>query len=117
MNPTFTHQNLDCYKASIDLVSACQELLANSRPGHDKLKDNLQRSVTGIPLLIAEGVSRRSAGQQRQRLFEARGEAGEVGAALEVGVVVGLFDKDRAEEAHVIAVRIAQMLTKLARRA
>ena len=105
MNPTFSHHKLDCYRLSLELLVLCERLVRQAPQGHGKIKDNLQRSAEGIPLLVAEGANRWTPGMKRQRFIEARGETGEVAAALEVGVLVGVFPKDGAHEAMVIADR------------
>jgi len=46
--------------------------------GYRGLADHLTRSATGLPLLIAEGANRISAGHKRMRFAEAGGECGEV---------------------------------------
>jgi four helix bundle protein len=67
-------------------------------------------------LLIGEGANRYSAGQKRQRYSEARGECGEVAAALELLMALDLVPRTEAEATLALAARVGAMLTRLVAR-
>jgi hypothetical protein len=56
------------------------------------------------------------AGDKRVRYAQARGECGEVAAAVELGEVLGLLPSVEAERAVALAGRVAATLTGLVRR-
>lgn len=75
-----------------------------------------QRAAGSTVLLIGEGANRFSQGQKRQRYAEARGECGEVAAALELLVVLELVPAADAQQALTLAGRVGAMLTRLLQR-
>jgi four helix bundle protein len=84
--------------------------------GHRAIADQMKRSSTAVVALIAEGANRRGAGEKRQRFTEARGEAGETAAWLEILVVLQLADEaEVAPTAHLLS-RVVAMLTRLIQR-
>ncbi|MBW1880805.1 MAG: four helix bundle protein [Deltaproteobacteria bacterium] len=113
---TFPHHRLDAYRVALEAMVGVNVLARGIPRGHRSIADQMKRSSTAVVALIAEGANRRGAGEKRQRFTEARGEAGETAAWLEILVVLEL-----AEEAHVaptahLLSRVAAMLTRLIQR-
>jgi len=81
---SFPHHRLHAYHASLDLAEMAVRLAGRIPRGYRGLADHLTRSATAMPLLIAEGANRISAGHKRMRFAEAGGECGEVAAVAEL---------------------------------
>ena len=112
---TFPHQRFDAYQNALILVRDAK-VIADAVPrGYRSFADQLLRSSGGVALLIAEGVSRGSNAQKRQRLIEARGEACESAAAVEVLVTLGLAAKEPARTYMRLADRVVGMINGLLR--
>ena len=112
---SFPYHRLDVYGAAVELARMSYEVVQRIPRGYARFGEQLKNSAGAVPLLIAEGSSRRVAPQQRQRFVEARGEAGEAAATLEVLEALRLVDEKTAREARILANRIAAMLTGLIR--
>ena len=110
---SFPHHNLRVYPLAVDLAVDCL-LVARSLPrGNGSLADQLRRASQAIPLLIAEGANRRTGKQERQRYVEARGEAGEVAAALELVSRLQLASPDDISRCWDGVTSVHAMLSKL----
>lgn len=110
---TFPHHNLRLYPIALDLAVDCH-LLAKSLPrGNASLADQLRRASQAIPLLVAEGVNRRTGKQERQRYVEAQGEAGEVAAALELVARLQLANPNDISRCWDGVTSVHAMLSKL----
>ena len=114
--PIFAHRRLDAFHAALDLARDAHRLARRIPRGHRSLADQLSRAATAIPLLVAEGAHRTSAGHKRQRFAEARGECGEVAAAAEVLEILALVRVDNTRPVLESARRLTSMLTGLIRR-
>ena len=114
--PIFAHHRLDAFHAALDLARAAHYLARRIPRGHRPLADQLSRAATAIPLLIAEGAHRISAGHKRQRFAEARGECGEVAAVAEVLEVLALVRVEDTRPVLESARRLTSMLTGLIRK-
>src|SRR5690554_4946582 len=112
---TFGHEKLDVYRLSLEYVGWCYKIcekLKNQR----NAKEQLLRASQAIPLNIAEGNGKATAGDRR-RFFEiARGSALECGAIQDVLEVCGALSAEENSEAKAVLDRIVAMLTKLGRR-
>ena len=98
-------------------MAQCSREVANRVPhGYRSFADQLLRAAGHTVLLIGEGANRYTAGQQRQRFTEARGEAGEVAAACELLIALRLAPQVEAEHIIHLAGRVAAMLTRLIQR-
>ncbi len=86
----FPHQRLDVYRVALQLAQQSKGLADRIPRGYRSFADQLIRAAGSTVLLIGEGANRFSKGQKRQRYAEARGECGEVAAALELLVALGL---------------------------
>jgi four helix bundle protein len=110
---TFPHHRLDAYHASLDLAESALRLARQIPRAYHGLADHLIRSAIGMPLLIAEGANRISAGHKRQRFAEANGECGEVAAVAEMADRLALVrGKDPAQVLD-LAGRVGAMLSGL----
>ena len=114
--PIFAHHRLDAFHAALDLVRDAQRLARHIPRGHRSLADQLSRAANAVPLLVAEGAHRVSAGHKRQRFAEARGECGEVAAAVEVLEVLALMPAEHTRPVIESAGRLTAMLTGLIRK-
>jgi four helix bundle protein len=112
----FLHQRLDVYRVALKMASRSRELSDRVPRGYKPFADQLLRAAGHAVLLIAEGANRYTAGQKRQRYTEARGECGEVAAAVELLATMRLAPRHDAEEIENLAGRVAAMLTRLIQR-
>jgi len=104
------HERLEVYRVALELHTICCGLLPSRALG--VLRDQLGRASLGVVLNIAEGAGRGSAADKRRFYEMARGSATESAAALEVLRLRRLAD---FMEARSLAVRVVQMLSRLAR--
>jgi four helix bundle protein len=79
------------------------------------LRDQLERASLGVVLNIAEGAGRGSAADKRRFYEMARGSATESAAALKVLRLRRPADPGRLGEARSLAIRVVQVLSRLAR--
>ncbi len=112
----FPHQRLDVYRVALQLAQQSKGLADRIPRGYRSFADQLIRAAGSTVLLIGEGANRFSKGQKRQRYSEARGECGEVAAALELLVALELVPRSDAQQALVLAGRVGAMLTRLLQR-
>jgi four helix bundle protein len=80
-----------------------------------KLRDEATRAAKGTCLNIAEGAARMTRADQARAYAVARGEAAEVGAAIEIAVLVGAASEADEEKIVALASRVVAMLTRLVR--
>ncbi len=109
----FPFAKLDVYRVALQLVRSAGEIAEKIPAQHAVIKDHLVRSSTGSLLLLAEGANRRARGNKRQRFGEARGEVGEVAAALDVVIALELAPLDEARAVRHLAARVSAMLARL----
>jgi len=107
---TFPHHRLDAYHASLDLAESALRLAGRIPRTFRGLADHLTRSATAMPLLIAEGANRISAGHKRQRFAEANGECGEVAAVAEMVDRLALVRGEDPARVLDLAGRVGAML-------
>jgi four helix bundle protein len=111
----FGHEKLDVYRTSIEYVGwayrYCEEL-----KGHRNAKDQLLRASQAIPLNVAEGNGKATAGDRRRYFEIARGSALECGAVQDVLQVCGALTAEDNEKAKAMLDRIVAMLTRLGQR-
>jgi four helix bundle protein len=114
MNPfPFPHKQLDVYNVALHMAIKTKRLAAHVPRGYRSFADQLLRAAGATVLLIAEGANRFSAGSKRQRYSEARGECGEVAAAVELLAAMQLVPSSGAQEVLELAGRVAAMLSRL----
>ena len=110
--PRLEHERLDVYIVSLELhARACSLLPVRTAR---VLRDQLERASLGVVLNIAEGAGRRSAADKRRFYEMARGSATETAAITDVLRVRGLAPAPACAHARRLAVRVVQMLTRLA---
>lgn len=80
-----------------------------------KLRDEATRAAKGTCLNIAEGAARVTRADKARAYAIARGEAAEVGAAIEIAVLVGAASSEDETKIVTLASRVVAMLTKLIR--
>lgn len=112
----FSHSKLDVFHVALELAAQARRISDRVPRGYRSFADQLKRAAGSTVLLIGEGANRYSAGAKRQRYSEARGECGEVAAALQLLVALELVPKQEVEEALSLAGRIGAMLTRLIQR-
>ena len=78
-----------------------------------KLRDEATRAAKGTCLNIAEGAARVTRADKARAYAIARGEAAEVGAAIEIAVLVGAATADDEAKIVTLASRVVAMLTRL----
>ena len=110
-----THENLDVYRCSIDLLTLALRLVGQLPRGEREIRDQLKRAAMSIPLNIAEGVGKTSAPDRARFHAIARGSAMECAALLDVCRVAGFVPQQDVEEGKELVTRIAAMLTKMCR--
>jgi four helix bundle protein len=112
----FSHHRLDAYRVALQMAQRCREIADRIPRGYRPFADQLLRAAGHTVLLIGEGANRYTAGQKRQRYTEARGECGEVAAALELLATLRLVPEAEAKQVEHLAGRVAAMLTRLIQR-
>ena len=112
----FSHERLDVYRVGLEMARVSRQLADRVPRGYRSFADQLLRAAGQTVLLIGEGANRYTTGQKRQRYSEARGEAGEVAAAVELLATLRLVPKPDADEVIHLAGRVAAMLTRLIQR-
>ena len=109
----FPHKKLDVYNVALDMAVKTKDLAVHIPRGYRSFADQLLRAAGSTVLLIAEGANRYSAGSKRQRYSEARGECGEVAAAVELLDAMQLVPSQKAREILALAGRVGAMLSRL----
>ena len=101
------HERLDCYRLALDLAHWASS--AAIPPQRKHLREQLVRAADGVVLAIAEGsgLSRESR-RHHSRIA--------LGRACEVAAIVDLLAPSDRSEIHGRIVRIAAMLSQMARR-
>ena len=105
------HHNLQVFHVARELLIAVRD--AQIRDA--KLRDEATRAAKGTCLNIAQGAARVSRADKARAYAIARCEAAEVGAAIEIAVLVGAASS--ADEARIVTLarRVVSMLTRLIR--
>ena len=111
----FAHERLAAYQVALQMAAAAGEVAAAIPRGHRNIADHMLRAASNCVLLLAEGANRRGAGEKRQRFVEARGEAGEVAAAVDLAAVLGLRSGRQLGNLKHLAARVAALASGLIR--
>ena len=112
-----TFERLDVWQRSMDLVGEAYRL-ALLLPVEEAagLAGQIRRAATSIPANLAEGNTRAHRREYLNFLSIARGSAAELATHFEIARRIGyLSDADLARATQLLE-RVAQMLTRLARR-
>lgn len=113
---TFPHHRLVVYRFAKSAMKDAFQITKRIPRGNRHIADQLKRSVTSVVANIAEGANRRGDAEIRQRFVQARGEAGEAEAWLEILVDLEICRVEEVSEAAFKLDRVARMLTKLIQR-
>jgi four helix bundle protein len=108
-----SHESLDVYQLALKFHLGVMTLLPQR--GLPALRDQLERASTSIILNIAEGAGRRTTPDRRRYFVIAQGSTYECAAILDILRHRKIAQPSRCLNARNYAVRIAQMLAKLAR--
>lgn len=112
----FNYEKLDVYRCAMEFLGVAYALIDKLPKGYCHLGDQLRRSSLSIPLNIAEG-SGKSTPAERMRFYEiARASALESSAIVNCCLLLKLTDHHLLASARALALRIVQMLSKLAPR-
>ena len=107
-----SHETLDVYHLALQFHVGVMTLLPAK--GQRNLRDQLERASLSIVLNIAEGAGRCTPPERRRHFIIALGSVYECAAILDVLRLRRLASPERCAKARNYAVRIAQMLSKLA---
>ena len=109
----FPQHRLEVYRVAVEMAAAAKRYTDTVPRGHRGLADQAQRAATSTVLLIAEGANRRSPADKRNRYTLARGECGELAAAIELARAYGVGRQETGHEILVLAGRVNAMLLRL----
>lgn len=112
----FPHTRLEVFHVALEMAVKVKAMADDIPRGHRSLADQILRASSSIVLNIGEGANRISTGAKRQRYAEARGECGEVAAAVTLLAAIGLARDMECDDILRLAHRVGAMLTKLVRR-
>jgi four helix bundle protein len=107
-----SHETLDVYWLALKFHTGVMTLLPEK--GQRNLRDQLERASLSVVLNIAEGAGRCTPPERRRHFIIALGSVYECAAILDVLRLRRLASPERCVLARDYAVRIAQMLAKLA---
>ena len=108
-----SHESLDVYQLALKFHIGVMTLLPQR--GTPTLRDQLERASISIILNIAEGAGRRTIPDRRRHFVIAQGSTYECAAILDILRLRRIAQPSRCLAARNFAVRIAQMLARLAR--
>lgn len=115
METRLSHEDLDVYQAALSFLNVCAGILARFPRGYSDLSDQLRRASSSISLNIAEGAGKTSRADAARFYAIARGSAYECGAVLDNCRIFGLASDSEIANGKVLLIKIARMLTRLAR--
>jgi four helix bundle protein len=107
----FPFQKLDVYRASRELA----QLVQQAQLGDAELRDQATRAAKSVFLNIAEGLPERSAAIRRRHFGIARNSLGELAAALDLALVLGVLSAAHGARLETLLGRIWPMLHGLLR--
>lgn len=113
MSRPLPHERLLVYQKAVALYEPVRQLVAGIRPPHAHLADQALRSISSIPLNIAEGATEFSRGDKGRFYRMALRSAGEAAAALDVLQRSNLVNAGRCAPIRVELGNIVAMLTGL----
>ena len=107
----FDHEKLDAYRAAIEFIDLAHEIIAEIRPKHRNLRDQLERASTSIVLNTAEGAGEFSPGDKVRFYRMARRSATECAAIVDICHRRCLAHKEQLSRGRTVLLRIVAMLT------
>lgn len=111
----FDYERWDVYQAALDLVVLISDLVEQLPRGKAYLADQLQRAGTSVPLNIAEGAGEHAINEKARFYRMAKRSATECASILDVCKRLRLIPDDQYIQGRELLLRIAAMLTKMAR--
>ena len=111
-NAYLSYESLDVYHLALQFHVGVMTLIPEK--GQRNLRDQLERASLSIVLNIAEGAGRCTPPERRRHFIIALGSVYESAAILDVLRLRRLASPERCARARDYAIRIAQMLAKLA---
>ena len=108
-----SHETLDVYHLALKFHTGVMTLVPSK--GQRNLRDQLERASLSIALNIAEGAGRCTPPERKRHFIIAQGSTYECAAILDILRLRNIAQPSRCLNARNYAVRIAQMLGKLAR--
>ena len=111
-NAYLSHEHLVVYQLALKFHVGVMDLLPSK--GQRVLRDQLERASLSIVLNFAEGTGRCTRPERRRHFITALGSVYECAAILDVTRLRRLASAERCGHARDYAVRIAQMLSRLA---
>ncbi|HEX7665684.1 MAG TPA: four helix bundle protein [Polyangiaceae bacterium] len=106
---TFQFQKLDSYQVAKQVCVQVHAL----KIGQRELRDQAERAALSVFLNLSEGLAGRAVGVRRRHLAIALGSLGEVSAALDVGIALGVVREDA--ELETLIARLGAMLGAMMR--
>jgi four helix bundle protein len=111
----FDYERWDVYQAALELVVLISDLVEQLPRGKAYLADQLQRAGTSVPLNIAEGAGEHAINEKARFYRMAKRSATECASILDVCKRLRLMPDDQYTQGRELLLRIAAMLTKMAR--
>lgn len=112
----FPHTRLEVFHVALEMAAVAKRVADGIPRGHRSLADQILRASSSVVLNIGEGANRITSASKRQRYSEARGECGEVAAAVALQKVLELAEDADSAEILELASRVGAMLTQLVKR-
>ena len=109
---TLSHESLDVYQIALRFHVGVMTLIPDK--GQRNLRDQLERASLSIVLNIAEGAGRCTPPERKRHFIIAQGSTYECAAILDILRLRKIAQPSRCLAARNYAVRIAQMLSRLA---
>ena len=111
----FDFEKIDVYQASIEVVVLINKITEAFPRGRAYLTDQLQRAGTSISLNIAEGAGEHATNEKARFYRMAKRSATECASILDVCKRLRLMPDEQYAQGRELLLRIAAMLTKMAR--
>ena len=112
---SFAHHGLNVYGVAFEAMVLSVKLSKKIPRGHRSMADQLKRAATAVVAAIAEGANRRTNAEKADKFAQARTEAGEAAAWLEMLAGLGLLDSDDLVPVVLLYERTVKMLSGLIR--
>ena len=113
---SFTHENLDVYRAAIEFLVLTDPIASALPRGRAYLADQLRRAALSIPLNVAEGAGEFAPADKARFYRMARRSGTECAAILHACRVLGLTTDEVEEGARQVLDRVVAMLTAMVRK-
>ena len=106
-------QRLDVYQRAIEFLALVGDIVADLPKGHAERADQLVRAAESVLRNIAEGAGRWSEADSAKHCKNARGEAMECAASLDVMKLRKVVASGRYEDGIRLLEGVVAMLTKM----